>query len=140
MELECVSQVGPVQMLKRHRIVPTSQRVAIARILFSCPQHISIDELRERMARARVRASKPTLYNTLNLFVRRGLIREIVVDPTRRVYDTNPGKHHHLYNVDTGELVDIDMDKVTVHGLPGCDIAEDCGLLDVVIRVRGTAG
>lgn len=51
--------------------------------------------------------SKATVYNTLNLFRDRGLIREVIVDPKRVFYDPNTEPHQHLYSVDTGEITDI---------------------------------
>jgi Fur family iron response transcriptional regulator len=43
--------------------------------------------------------SKATIYNTLNLFVEKKLIREVIVDPNKIFYDPNTGRHHHLYDV-----------------------------------------
>ena len=60
------------------------------------------------------RVSKATVYNTLNLFCERGLLRTVDVDPTRQYYDSSTGAHHHFYNVDTGELTDIPLDSVTL--------------------------
>jgi Fur family iron response transcriptional regulator len=82
------------------------------------------------------RVSKATVYNTLSLFARVGLIRQVIADPQHVVYDSNVSFHHHLYDVDTGTLTDIDPGQVhvgPVHGIPS-DL-EVAGI-DVIVRVR----
>ena len=69
--------------------------------------------------------SKATVYNTLNLFLRKKLIREVIVDPSKVFYDPNPDPHHHFYNVDTGELTDIDARDIRVSGLPALAARHD---------------
>lgn len=114
-----VSSPGKVEsLLREHGIVPTRQRVALGCALFARRQHLSAPELHRRARRrAPGRMSRSTVYNTLELFARRGLVRELSVDGPqgkRRVYDTNLEPHHHLYHVDTGELEDLDDDQVSV--------------------------
>lgn len=129
-----------IAMLQEHGITPTQQRLEIARMLFSRPQHLSADQVLE-MTRADGRAlvSKATVYNTLNLFARKGLLREIIVDPTKVFYDSNVSEHHHIYNMDSGYLCDVAMGEVTVSGEP--TLAENLEIagIDVIYRVRASA-
>ena len=49
------------------------------------------------MARVKERhaeVSKATVYNTLNLFFEKKLIREVIVDPTKVFYDSSTSPHH----------------------------------------------
>ena len=62
------------------------------------------------------RVSKATVYNTLNLFCERGLLRTVDVDPSRQYYDSSIESHHHFYNVDTGELIDIPRGRGDLEG------------------------
>lgn len=97
-----------VDMLESHGIIPTRQRVNLAQILLTKPQHLSAEQLMETAwANGDHHVSKATVYNTLNLFVERGLIREIIADPTKSFYDSTTTTHGHYYNVDTGALMDI---------------------------------
>lgn len=97
-----------VDMLEAHGIIPTRQRVNLAQILLTKPQHVSAEQLMETAwANGDHHVSKATVYNTLNLFVERGLIREIIADPTKSFYDSTTTAHGHYYNVDTGALMDI---------------------------------
>ena len=118
-------------------VQPTSQRLEIAEILLEKPQHLSADQIIERLRARGSRVSKATVYNTLNLFGERGLVNEILVDPERRFYDSNTDRHHHFYNVDTGKLTDIPRDEVKVTGIPECPEGGTLESIEVLIKVRG---
>ena len=123
-------------MLRDHGILPTQQRLMIARVLFEHLQHYSADQVMTSVNDGRDRVSKATIYNTLGLFARNGLVREIIVDPTRVFYDPNTTNHHHFYNVDNGELIDIDPSELPITGLrdlPAGTVSEG---VDVIIRLR----
>ena len=124
-------------MLRAHGILPTQQRLLIARVLFSRRQHYSADQVMTSVNGDRDRVSKATVYNTLGLFARNGLVREVIVDPTRVFYDPNTSEHHHFYNVDTGELIDIDSSEVQISDLPEPPQGTTAAGVDVIIRVRG---
>ena len=123
-------------MLKENGVLPTQQRLMIARVLFERHQHLSADQVMNRVNAGRDHVSKATVYNTLGLFARKGLVREVIVDPTRVFYDPNTSDHHHFYNVDTGELLDIDVDHVQVTHLPELPPETVTEGVDVIIRVR----
>ena len=59
-------------------IRPTAQRVRIATLLLSSPQHLSAEQILASLRVHGTRVSKATVYNTLNLFAGRGLIRAAV--------------------------------------------------------------
>ena len=125
-----------VEMLRRHRINPTHQRIEIAYALFSRAEHLSADQILAIVNERHSETSKATVYNTLNLFLEKKLIRQVIVDPTKVFYDPNTSPHHHLYNVDTGELTDIDASEMTLTGLPRLPkdmIAEG---VDIIVRIR----
>ena len=123
-------------MLRSHGILPTQQRLMIARVLFSKHQHYSADQVMTSVNEGRDRVSKATVYNTLGLFARNGLVREVIVDPTRVFYDPNTDNHHHFYNVDTGELMDIDYSELQISELPELPEGTVAAGVDVIIRVR----
>ena len=54
----------------------TPQRVEIASILLSKIQHLSADHIRKTLKSNNMAVSKATVYNTLGLFVARGIVRE----------------------------------------------------------------
>jgi Fur family transcriptional regulator, iron response regulator len=84
-----------------------------------------------------LRISKATVYNTLNLFCERGLLRAVDVDPTRQYYDSSTGPHHHFYNIDTGELTDIPLESVALNVETALPPGTEQSGVEVVVRVRG---
>ena len=127
------------EMLRGHGILPTQQRMMIARVLFEEHCHFSADQLLRQVNADRDRVSKATVYNTLGLFARQGLLREVIVDPSRTFYDTNIMPHHHFYNVDTGELLDIETDNLVIKDLPVLPEGTVVDGVDVIVRVRNAS-
>lgn len=124
--------------LTSHGAKPTTQRLKLAELVFERPQHVSAEQLLQS-ARARgIRVSKATVYNTLNLFVECGLLRELVVDRDRVYYDSTVHAHHHFYNVDTGEMIDIPAESVSFAGVPAAPAGTEQDGVDVIIRVRNS--
>ena len=62
--------------------------------------------------------SKATVYNTLNLFAGRGLIRQLAVDSTRSCFDSNVEAHYHFHDEATGALTDVGLPEVQFSRLP----------------------
>jgi len=122
--------------LRAQGIHPTRQRIEIATVLFGRHEHLSADQVLARVNESHPETSRATVYNTLRLFVDKGLVREVIVDPSRVFYDSNVEPHYHLYDIDTGSLTDIPATSVTISGLPelpGHLVTEG---MDVIVRVR----
>lgn len=128
-----------LELLARHDISPTQQRRQIARILFAKPQHLSAEQILAQVNSEGDVVSKATVYNTLGLFARKGLVREVFVDPTKVYYDSNTEPHHHFYNVDSGELQDIHEGQVVLHNLPRPPDGVEMDGVDIIIRLRNKA-
>ena len=122
--------------LREHGVTPTQQRVDIGMVLFEKPQHLSADQVLSKVNESGPLVSKATVYNTLGLFARQGLVREVVVDPTRLLYDSNLDPHHHVLDVDTGDMHDVEVAGVHVHQLPPLPPGVEVEGIDVVIRIR----
>ena len=123
--------------LEKHGVIPTPQRLQIAEVLFRRPQHMSADQIIAAMNRGDTgRVSKATVYNTLKLFSDKGLVREVFVDPARVFYDSTTGSHHHIYNVDSGDLQDIPADQVAFSKLPTLPEGTQPDGIEVIMRVR----
>ena len=128
-----------VSLFEQRGILPTPQRLEVADILLNKPQHMSADQIIDRLREAGSRVSKATVYNTLNLFAERGVVREVMVDPVRKFYDSTTHPHHHFYNIDTGELHDIPDEHVCFSELPELPEGTESDSVEVLIRIRGTA-
>ncbi len=123
-------------VLKEKGILPTPQRLDIAEILLARPQHMPAEVIIERLREVGSEVSKATVYNTLNLFAEKRLVRELVVASERRFYDSRTETHHHFFNVDTGELRDIDDADVGFSRLPILPNGTRYDGVEVFIKVR----
>lgn len=131
-----MSRKDILETLRRHGVSPTAQRIEVAEVLLGRPQHLSADQILDKLKATGSRVSKATVYNSLNLFSEKGLVREINVDPTRKFYDSTTHAHHHFYHVDTGELVDIANDRVSIPDLPPLPPGTEKESVEVLIRIR----
>lgn len=127
-------------LLRRHGIHVTGPRLDIAGVLFSRMEHVSADQILAALRDGEGEASKATVYNTLRLFVEKGLVREVIVDPARVFFDPNTRPHHHLYDTVTGHLTDIPAESVQILGLPPLPEGMVAEGVDVVIRTRPAPG
>lgn len=122
--------------LEKHGILPTPQRLEVADILLHKPQHMSADQIISRLHEKGSTVSKATVYNTLKIFEKKGLIKECIVDPERRFYDSTTHPHHHFYNVDSGTLTDIAADEIAITGLPDLPAGTMYDGIELLIRIR----
>jgi Fur family iron response transcriptional regulator len=125
-------------LLRDHGITPTHQRLEIATVLFERKRHLSADQILALVNARHAETSKATVYNTLNLFLEKGMIRELIVDPSKVFYDPNVAPHHHFYDVVTGELTDFPSDGVRIEGLPALPEGTVEDGIEIVVRVRST--
>lgn len=130
------SRADVVGMLRESGITPTHQRIRIGEVLFSCKQHLSAEQVLVAVNQNDEEVSKATVYNTLGVFAQHGLIREVIVDPSKVFYDSNLSKHHHLYYIDSGELEDIANENVEISKLPELPDNLQIEDVDVIIRVH----
>lgn len=131
-----MSRPDILKKLEQHGVAPTSQRLEVASVLLDRPQHLSADQILDRLRQAGSRVSKATVYNTLKLFGERGLVKELTIDPDRRYYDSTTHAHHHFFHVGTGELSDIPEDQVEILKLPPLPAGTEQESVEVLIRLR----
>ena len=123
-------------LLEQRGILATPQRLLVAQLLFARDQHLTADQIIHALAEAGTQVSKATVYNTLNLFSAKGLLKPLQVDPERGLFDSNSEPHHHIHDVDTGELIDVPPGDVEFARLPPLPPGTEAVGVDVVIRVR----
>ncbi len=117
-------------------IRPTAQRVRIATLLLSAPQHLSAEQILASLRAAGARVSKATVYNTLNLFAAHGLIRQLSVDGARAWFDSNVEPHYHFHDLQSGALIDVPVPAVAFSRLPAPPPGTEVAGIDLVIRLR----
>ena len=133
------SRKDVVNLLAEYGITPTQQRILIAQEMLSKHQHLSADQVLQRVNAQSNTVSKATVYNTLGLFTEKGLIKEVIVDSTKVFYDSNTKPHHHFYDVDSGTLHDIASESLAIQQLPEPPAALKIKDIDVIVRVSSKA-
>ena len=114
----------------------TGQRLRIARLLLRAPQHLTAEQIADALRRDGERVSKATVYNTLNLFAGRGLIRQLIIDGARAWFDSNVEPHYHFHDEASGTISDVPLPEVAFARLPAPPEGMEVAGLDLVIRLR----
>ena len=123
------------RILEEHGIQASAQRVAVAAYVLHTTEHPSADTVWASVQETFPMISRATVYNTLHLFVEKGLLRELHLAPDSVLFDPNVERHHHFIDEDTGRIYDIPWNQLEVsHAkpLPGFEVAD----YQVVMRGR----
>ena len=114
-------------VLREHGIQPTAQRVTVARYALVTTEHPSADQVWAKVRGDLPVLSRATVYNTLNLLVAKGLLRQLVLAEGRVVFDPNVSAHHHFIEEDSGAIHNVPWGAVTVtnvDGLPDFEVSD----------------
>mgnify|MGYP002370891314 CR=1 FL=1 len=103
-----------VEILEEHGIRASVQRIRIADEVLYTEDHPSADIVWQRAKKLMPVLSRATVYNTLNLFVKKGLLRELILAEGKIVFDPKMERHHHFINEKTGRIMDIPWEAVEV--------------------------
>ena len=132
---ECSSSEAASKLLSCG-IRVTDQRLQIASILLSAPQHLSAEQIADALRCQGARVSKATVYNTLNLFSAHGLIRQLSVNGECAWFDSNVGPHYHFQDEQSGASQDVALGDLQFSRLPEPPAGMEVAGIDVVIRLR----
>ncbi len=125
-------------VLRKNGVQPSAQRLAVAAYVLHTDAHPSADQVWARVRRGFPMISRATVYNTLHLLVRRGLLRQLVLAEGKVVFDPHVAPHHHFVDDDTGEIHDVpwrELEVRRVEALKGLRVRE----YQVVLRGRKAA-
>tara|TARA_X000000368_G_scaffold233052_1_gene184086 strand:- start:148 stop:564 length:417 start_codon:yes stop_codon:yes gene_type:complete len=123
------------EKLKLFGLRPTRARTRIGMMLLDKPKHLSADQVHEKLKQKGYTISKATVYNTLNAFSECGIVSEVTIDPSRIYYDSRTTPHHHFFNIDTGQLVDIASDDMSVENIPRLPDNTQIKDLEIVVKI-----
>ncbi len=127
-----------IERLRTSGLRPTKQRLSISKILFDRKEtfHFTIDKLKKITEKnSKKNISLATIYNTVHAFRKRGYLKEISLKGNKTYFDTNTTNHHHFYDEDTSELIDIKNENVLLSNLPKAPSGKKIKEIDVTIRV-----
>jgi Fur family transcriptional regulator, iron response regulator len=121
--------------LKAAGVRTTRQRVDLARAIFGAgDRHFTAEMIYQETRSIRFAPTLGTIYNTLNEFVRSGLLREIAIYDARLWYDTKTGPHFHFYREDSEELSDIPDDWLPKFDIPAPE-GTCIAAIDIIVRI-----
>ena len=119
---------------------PTKQRVRLAEYLFNRSKtfHFSVENLDKVINKkgSEEKIALATIYNTVNAFKKAGHLKEILLKEGRSYFDTNTTAHHHFYDSDTNELIDIRFNEIVVTKLPQPPKGKQIRDLEVIIGLK----
>jgi Fe2+ or Zn2+ uptake regulation protein len=122
------------QALRSHGIQPSAQRLAVAEVVLDTDRHPSADEVHAAARLKLASLSRATVYNTLNLFVEKGLLRALTVTSGRVVFDPLIDPHHHFIDETSGRIYDLPWSALDVRRI---DELEGFEVHDYQVVIRG---
>lgn len=123
------------ERLRTANVQPSAQRVAVAKYVLMTKDHPTADQVWAKVRKSFPMISRATVYNTLNLFVKKRLLRQFVLNDGRMVFDANVDRHHHFIDEETRRIYDLPWEALTVSkldSLNGFEVRE----WHVVVRGR----
>ena len=101
------------RLCAEHGMRMTGQRRVIARTLSEAADHPDVEEVYRRANAADPRISLSTVYRTLRLLERKGILARHDFGAGRMRYEEAPREHHdHLINVETGSVIEFRNEEI----------------------------
>ena len=128
-----------VEKLRSSGLRPTKQRIIISKLLFDRKNtfHFSIDYLNNLLKKkSEEKISLATIYNTVHAFKDAGHLNEVEVKGNKTYFDTNVSAHHHFYDSETSELIDINADEVVIQKIPKAPNGKKIKNVEVFINLK----
>ena len=99
-----------VNKLRSSGLRPTRQRIQLCKVLFGRDKtfHFTVENLAKMLKKNfDKKVSLATVYNTVHVLKNKGYLKEISINNKKTYFDTNISHHHHFFNEDTNELIDL---------------------------------
>ena len=127
-----------INKLRSSGLRPTKLRIKISKLLFDRKNtfHFTINHLNNILKHKYVeKISLATVYNTVHAFKKKGYLKEISINSDKSYYDTNVTNHHHFFDENKKELIDLDdkdVGKINIKKvLPGKKINS----IEVLVKI-----
>jgi Fur family iron response transcriptional regulator len=127
-----------IARLRLSGLRPTKQRLTICKILFDRKEtlHFTIDKLKKKIEKTtKSKISLATVYNTVHAFKNNGYLKEISLQGNKTFFDTNSSSHHHFYDQDTGDLIDIKNEDILVSKLPAAPKGKKIKKIEITLSL-----
>ena len=125
--------------LRSSGLRPTKQRVEIAKFLFDRDKtfHFTVEGLENHLAKKTTsKIALATIYNTVHAFKKAGHLNEVDVRGKKTYFDTNVKNHHHFYDNETSELIDIEANEIVIQKIPKAPNGKKIKNVEVFINLK----
>ena len=126
------------KMLRNAGLRQTNQRLAICKVLFDGKEtfHFTIEKLKKIIEKgSKKKISLATLYNTVHALKEKGYLKEISLKRNKTFFDTNTKHHHHFYDENMSQLVDIEDKNILVGNLPKTPNGKKIKSVEVLVKI-----
>ena len=125
------------EKLRNAGLRPTKQRMIVADILLNgFNRHFTAENLQDEINSSGNSMSIATVYNCLKKFKNCGLIKQVETSKDTAIFDTNTDYHHHFLNEETGELIDIENEEISLQKLPEIPQGYLNNGIEVIIKLK----
>ena len=127
------------ERLRASGLRPTKQRLAICKILFNRKKtfHFTVEKLKKIVEKENNgKISTATLYNTVQAFKEKGYLKEIAIKGNKTFFDTNTKHHHHFYDEDMSQLIDIEDKNISISHLPKTPSGKKIKSVEVLVKIE----
>jgi Fur family iron response transcriptional regulator len=134
-----VKKIDILKKLRSSGLRPTKQRVEIAKFLFEREKtfHFTVESLDKLLAKKTTsKFALATIYNTIHAFKAAGHLSEVEVKGKKTYFDTNISNHHHFYDSENSELIDIEANEVVFQKLPKAPNGKKIKNVEVFINLK----
>jgi|TARA_X000001036_G_scaffold4338_1_gene3893 Fur family iron response transcriptional regulator len=125
--------------LRSSGLRPTKQRIMLAEYLFIRDKtfHFTVENLDKAINKKNLvdKIALATIYNTVHAFKKAGHLKEILIKDGKNYFDTNTSAHHHFYDEQNNELIDIDNNKIELKKFPAPPKGKSIKNLNVIINI-----
>lgn len=98
-----------VEILKKHDLKITTQRIMILDYLNTKMNHPTVDTIFQELKKTYPSLSKTTVYNSVEILEKHGIIQSISISGSEKRYDLRTDMHHHFICNKCGLIIDIDI-------------------------------
>jgi len=134
-----LKKIDILKKLRSSGLRPTKQRVEIAKFLFEREKtfHFTVESLNKLLTKKTTsKIALATIYNTVHAFKTSGHLSEVEVRGNKTYFDTNVSNHHHFYDSETAELIDIDANDIVIQKIPKAPNGKKIKNVEVFINLK----
>ena len=134
-----MKKIDILKKLRSSGLRPTKQRVEIAKFLFEREKtfHFTVESLNKLLSKKSIsKIALATIYNTVHAFKAAGHLSEVEVRGNKSYFDTNDSNHHHYYDSETSELIDIDANDIVIQKIPKAPNGKKIKNVEVFINLK----